>query len=104
MVGDLYERAHFEEAPGAESTVEGFVKGYGDIDDELAFRVAIHAGVQLMGWYIRRAPDSPLGYPSEKVSDAMRIGRDWIVHGWRKDKKYFDNTMLAGLFENNTVN
>ncbi|KAI0460556.1 kinase-like domain-containing protein [Xylaria acuta] len=100
MIGDIYERGHFSEAEGAIPAIEGFVKGYGGLEnDELAFRVAIHAGVQLIGWYIRRAPTAPLPFPLERVTDAMRIGRDWILKGWQKDRKYFKSTPLALLFK-----
>ncbi|KAK5636879.1 hypothetical protein RRF57_012591 [Xylaria bambusicola] len=99
MIGDLYERWLFRGAESAIPMIEGFIEGYGQLkDDELAFRIAIHAGVQLIGWYIRRAPGSPLGFPLDQVTDAMRTGRDWISKGWQKDKKYFENTPLARLF------
>ncbi|KAI0486763.1 kinase-like domain-containing protein [Xylaria cf. heliscus] len=100
MIGDLYERGHFKEAEGAIPAIEGFIKGYGGLDsNEFAFRVAIHAGVQLICWYIRRAPTDPLKFPLERVTEAMRIGRDWILKGWQKDSKYFMSTPLALLFE-----
>ncbi len=99
MIGDIYERWHFSNADGAIPAIKGFIEGYGQLeDDELAFRVAVHAGVHLIGWYIRRAPNSPLPFPLEQVIDAMRIGRDWIKKGWQKDMNYFQDTPLASLF------
>ncbi|KAI1802086.1 kinase-like domain-containing protein [Daldinia bambusicola] len=98
MVGDLYERKHFFQTNCVLTAIEGFIQGYGELDDELAFRTAIHAGVQLIGWYTRRAPTAPLQFPIEKVTDAMRIGRDWIVKGWQMDRDYFQNSPLAPLF------
>ncbi|TGJ78533.1 hypothetical protein E0Z10_g10233 [Xylaria hypoxylon] len=103
MIGDIYERWHFWEADGALPAIEGFIDGYGGLEaDDLAFRIAIHAGVQLIGWYIRRAPNSPLRFPLEKVTDAMRIGRDWIEKGWQKDRTYFESTPMAALFKRET--
>ncbi|KAI0857195.1 kinase-like domain-containing protein [Xylaria cubensis] len=100
MIGDIYERGHFNEAEGAIPAIEGFIKGYGGLDNyDFAFRVAVHAGVHLIGWYIRRAPTAPLGFPLERVTDAMRIGRDWILKGWQKDREYFKSTPLALLFK-----
>ncbi|KAI0544362.1 kinase-like domain-containing protein [Xylaria curta] len=99
MIGDIYERGHFNGAEGAIPAIEGLIKGYGGLDNhDFAFRVAIHAGVHLIGWYIRRAPTAPLRFPLERVTDAMRIGRDWILNGWQKDKEYFKSTPLALLF------
>ncbi|RWA07377.1 hypothetical protein EKO27_g7716 [Xylaria grammica] len=100
MISDMYERWHFSEADGAIPAIEGFINGYGVLeDDDLAFRIAIHAGVQLIGWYTRRAPNSPLRFSLEKVTDAMRIGRDWIEKGWQKDRNYFESTPMASLFK-----
>ncbi|KAI1469029.1 kinase-like domain-containing protein [Daldinia caldariorum] len=99
MVGDMYERKHFFKTDGVLPAIEGFIHGYGGLDDELAFRTAIHAGVQLICWYTRRAPTAPLQFPIEKVTDAMRIGRDWIVKGWQMDRDYFRNSPLAPLFK-----
>ncbi|KAI0853629.1 kinase-like domain-containing protein [Daldinia vernicosa] len=99
MIGDIYERKHFFQTDGAVPAIEGFIQGYGGLGDELAFRTAIHAGVQLIGWYTRRAPTAPLQFPLEKVTDAMRIGRDWILKGWQKDRDYFQSSPLASLFK-----
>ncbi|KAJ2991565.1 hypothetical protein NUW58_g2467 [Xylaria curta] len=100
MIGDIYERGHFAEAKGAIPAIEGFIKGYGVLrDQELPFRIAIHAGVHLIGWYIRRDPNSPLPCSLEKATDAMRIGRDWILKGWQEDTEFFKSSPLASLFE-----
>ncbi|KAI0975548.1 kinase-like domain-containing protein [Xylaria arbuscula] len=99
MIGDIYERWHFWKAEGAIPAINGFIRGYGQLEDnDLAFRIAIHAGVQLIGWYTRRAPNAPLRFPPAQVRDAMRIGRDWIEKGWQKDIRYFEDTPLASLF------
>ncbi|RYC61629.1 peptidase [Xylaria longipes] len=100
MIGDIYERGHFSDAEGAIPAIEGFIRGYGGLNnDRLGFRVAIHAGVHLIGWYIRRAPTAPLLFSLERITEAMRIGRDWVLKGWQKDKKYFKSTPFALLFE-----
>ncbi|KAI1307514.1 kinase-like domain-containing protein [Xylaria venustula] len=99
MIGDIYERWHFWKADGAIPAINGFIRGYGQLENnDLAFRIAIHAGVHLIGWYTRRAPNAPLRFPLAQVTDAMRIGRDWIEKGWQKDIRYFENTPLASLF------
>ncbi|KAI0803573.1 kinase-like domain-containing protein [Xylaria sp. FL0064] len=99
MIGDIYERWLFGRADGAISAIEGFIEGYGRLEDEgLAYRIAIHAGVHLIGWYIRRAPNSPLLFPLAQVREAMRTGRDWIEKGWQRDVDFFKSTPLASLF------
>lgn len=99
MIGYICERGHFTGDQGATAAIKGFVTGYGGLDSELAFRIAVHAGVQLIGWYIRRAPDAPLQFPLKKVTDAIGIKRDWIVKGELKDSNYYNNTPLAPLFK-----
>ncbi|KAH8651369.1 kinase-like domain-containing protein [Xylariales sp. PMI_506] len=122
MIGDIYERAHYEGVPGALPAMEGFIEGYGftvrdddddgggvregrggrgrlqELDDELAFRTAIHAGVHLICWYTRRAPTAPLRFPRPRVAQAMEIGRDWILKAWQQDKVWLRNSPLRSLF------
>ena len=98
MIGDLYERKHFEDLENTIWAVEGFVDGYGVLSDDLAFRTAIHAGVQLLCWYIRRDPRTPPKGTPEQIIGAVRIGVDFIVKGWERDRAWFENTPLASLF------
>ena len=98
MIGDLYERKHFRNVDAAIWTLEGFVDGYGAMNDDMAFRTAIHAGVQLICWYIRRDPKSPLPCPYEQAAVAIKLGTEFVAKGWEKDKTWFKGTVLAGLF------
>jgi len=99
MIGDLYERKHFRDVDSAIWVMEGFVDGYGDLSHEMAFRTAIHTGIHLIGWYTRRAPNSPLDSTPDKVFEAMKLGRDFVVKGWEKDKNWFQGSILAPLFK-----
>ena len=63
MIGDLYERKHFMNADSALWIIQGFVDGYGALSEDSAFRIAIHAGVHLICWYIRRNPVAPFTEP-----------------------------------------
>ena len=98
MIGDIYERAHFHSVDNAMLMMREFVLGYGGLNDELAFRVAIHSGVQLLGWYTRRAPQQPVfGTPSQ-IEQAARLGREFVLRGWRRDRLWFEQSVLAPLF------
>lgn len=99
MTGDLYERKHFNDVDTAMWAMQGFIDGYGRLSDEMAFRTAIHAGVHLIGWYTRRAPNAPLMGTPEQIVGAMALGRDFIVKGWEKDKNWFEGSVLAPLFK-----
>ncbi|KAF2968557.1 hypothetical protein GQX73_g5045 [Xylaria multiplex] len=64
IIGDIYERWHFSGAEGAIPAIEGFIDGYGGLeDDALAFRVVIHAGVQLIGCLTYTTPTVPFIAP-----------------------------------------
>lgn len=98
MLADLYERKHFKDSDAVIPAMEGFAKGYGEISDEMAFRTAIYAGVHLICWHIRGNPNLPLSAPMEKILSALVIGRDWILKGWEKDRRWFEKSALAPLF------
>lgn len=99
MIGDLYERKHFKNADGALAAINGFIDGYGEVGEEMAFRTAIHAGVHLICWYIRRSPKSPLKGTPEQILSVVKLGRDFVVKGCKKDRDWFENSLLASLFQ-----
>jgi thiamine kinase-like enzyme len=100
MIGDLYERKHFNDAGSALWILQGFVGGYGAITDEMAFRAAIHAGVHLICWYTRRDPNAPFKEPVEQIHGAIRTGTDFIVKGLARDRAWFKTSVLQCLFMN----
>lgn len=99
IIGDLYERKHFMGAESALWIIQGFTAGYGVLSDEKAFRIAIHAGVHLICWYIRRNPMAPFTEPPEQIENAIRIGADFIEKGWKRDRAWFKKSELACLFK-----
>lgn len=98
MLADLYERKHFKGVDTVFSIMQGFIDGYGKISDDMAFRIAIHAGVHLICWHIRRNPNLPLPAPKDQVVSALTIGRDLILKGWKRDKQWLASSVLAPLF------
>lgn len=98
MIGDFYERKVFDNAANALPLLRGFIKGYGPLTEEEAFRIAIHAGQHLVCWYIRRDPKPPPKELRGKVEEAMRVGSDFIVKAWAKDRTWFAGSDLACLF------
>jgi len=98
MIGDLYERKHFAGIDSGLWSIQGFITGCGALSDEMAFRIAIHAGVHLICWYIRRDPTAPFMQPLKQIQDAIRIGTDFIVKGWKRDRTWFEGSELACLF------
>jgi len=92
MIGDLLERNHYRGAPRAMNVMRSFVQGYGPVDDDLAFRTAIHAGVHLICWKIRGSP------VSAREEAGMILGMDLVLKGWEKDRRWFGESVLAPLF------
>ncbi|KAK1763380.1 kinase-like domain-containing protein [Phialemonium atrogriseum] len=88
MIGDLYERKHFNDVDSAMWAMQGFIDGR-----------PVHAGVHLTGWYTRRAPNDSLTGTPEQIVGAMELGRDFIVKGWEKDKNWVEHSVLAPLFK-----
>jgi hypothetical protein len=101
IIGDFYERKHFNNANCATWAIQGLINGYGSITDEMAFRTAIHTGVNLICWYIRRPPKSPLPAPLEQVRDMLELATGFVVKGWEKDRRWFEDSLLADLFTRN---
>ncbi|KAJ8113037.1 hypothetical protein ONZ43_g5248 [Nemania bipapillata] len=104
ILADFYERNHFKGAAASIPAMRGFMDGYGPVDEEFAYRIAIHAGVHLICWYYRRDRNSPLPYPLPKVLAALIFGRDLILKGWAKDKSWLQTTMLGPLFADQNFN
>ncbi|KAG0648904.1 Psilocybin biosynthesis kinase [Hyphodiscus hymeniophilus] len=94
MFAELFELKHFKDVDAGVWLIESFVEGYGKIDEELAFKTAIHAGAHLICWGSRVA-----GWGTrEQVETVVEIGRDWVVRGWERDAVYFQGTASKHLF------
>jgi hypothetical protein len=80
------------------SVMEGVIDCYGELSDEMAFRIAIHVGVHLIDWYNRRPQRGPWMASAEAIIAGLTVGRDFIMKGWDKDRKFFEGSLLASLF------
>jgi hypothetical protein len=70
----------------------------GDLGDQMAFRTAIYVGVHLTGWYNRRPRKGLKLAPPEVIVAGLTVGRDFILKGWEKDRKFFEGSALTPLF------
>lgn len=101
MIGDLYERQHFNDAEAALWIIDAFIKGYGTVSEDMAFRIAIHAGVQLITWVVRGPPlHMRPAAAVQRATGAMKLGMKMVLRAGAKDKKWFETSILAGLFRN----
>ncbi|TVY38531.1 hypothetical protein LSUB1_G002891 [Lachnellula subtilissima] len=99
MIGDLLERNHFMQVNGAIWALEGFIDGYGAVSEDMAFRIAVHTGVQLITWVTRGPPlhMRPAWATRERVVDIVELGITFILKGWNKDRKWLKSSVLADL-------
>lgn len=94
MIGDLLERNIMNNTEAALWIIDGIIDGYGQLSEELALRTAINAGIHLICWYIRGHPQEK----QERTENILRIGMDFVLRGWERDREWFKSSILAGLF------
>lgn len=71
------------------------MRGYGETDEELAFKTAVHVGVHLICWGSRVQ-----GWGSEEqIQRIVEVGKDFVVEGWEKNKAFFTEGPLKCLFD-----
>lgn len=94
MFAELFELKHFKDIDAGVWLIESFMEEYGKLDQDLAFKTAIHVGAHLVcfgsrvqGWGTK-----------EQVEAVVMVGRDWVVKGWEKDGEFFEGTALKCLF------
>ncbi|KAL4743145.1 kinase-like domain-containing protein [Aspergillus similis] len=96
MVAELYILHHFEGIEAASSMLEGFLDGYEHITMETSYRMLIHIGVHFIVWGSRRAN----GVGTEKqVRKLVKLGRKFIVKGWKRDRYAFMGDFWNCLFK-----
>lgn len=94
MMAELYALWLYKSIGAARWMMEGVLDAYGDIDEEFAFRTAIQVGSHL----ICITPTFPDWGTPEQIEGVVRVGRDIIVHAWKKDRPWFEKGDLACLF------
>jgi hypothetical protein len=95
MFAELFELKHFKDIDAGVWLIESFMVGYGKIDEEMAFKTAIHVGVHLVYW-----GSTVQGWGTkDQVEAVVEVGRDWVVQGWEKNGRFFEGTVLGCLFK-----
>ncbi|KAF5011455.1 hypothetical protein FDECE_2444 [Fusarium decemcellulare] len=94
MIAEMYALWLYKSITAGLWMMEGFINAYGTVSQDFAFRAAIQTGTHLLcitttfpGW----------GTP-EQVEKVACVGRDIIVHAWKKDHSWFEKSELACLF------
>ncbi|KAF2643436.1 hypothetical protein P280DRAFT_547580 [Massarina eburnea CBS 473.64] len=101
FIGDLLERQHFNPsfATSIPVLIDHFLQGYGPIDDDLAFRTAVYAGVHEINWWSR----GPNLTRSEEGKELVKKAWNMVERAWRRDAAWLnDNESGLGEYQTNT--
>lgn len=98
MFGDLYETTYIKGIDAALWLIESIMGGYGPVEDAVAFRVAIQIGAHLVCWGTRKAAGATVEGAVSQKEGVATVGRDFMLKGWEKDRRFFEGTALKYLF------
>jgi hypothetical protein len=91
---ELYLLTHFRSVEAGAQCISAFMAGYGPIDEDLAFRIALHFGTHLLVWPCRVG-----GWGEGEIMEkCIEMGRDYCEHAYKKDIEFFRRGVLAKLF------
>jgi len=94
MIAEMYELKLFKDIEAGVWLIQGFASGYGNLDDDFAFRCLLQVGTHLICW---GGTVAGWGTP-EQVEDVVRVGRDIVDNAWRKNRLWFQGHDLECLF------
>lgn len=95
MIAELYELVLYKNIKAGLWIIEGFLEGYGYVNHDFTFRIAVHVGVHLVGFGTNVANWGD----AEQVEKVTRTGRDIILQAWKKDRDWFKSHDMKYLFE-----
>lgn len=93
MIAELYTIWLFRSIPAGLWVLEALVEAYGEVTEEFAFRTALQVGSHLVCVICELRWGSP-----EQIERVLALGRDIILHAWRKDRTWFERSELACIF------
>lgn len=94
MIAELYELTLYSDIKAGLWVIEGFVAGYGFVDDEFAYRTALHVGTHLVGF----GSGTPGWGTLKQQENVAKVGSNIILKAWQKDSAWFESHDLAPLF------
>ena len=94
MIAELWQLKLYKDVDAGVWLIEGFATGYGQIDDEFAFRTILHVGIHLICF----GSQTPGWGTQEQADELVKIGRDVVVNAWNTDIAAFKALPLGCLF------
>ncbi|ROW12266.1 hypothetical protein VMCG_00388 [Cytospora schulzeri] len=98
MIAELYELTLYKDIKAGLWIIDGFLAGYGSVDDDFAYRTALHVGTHLVGF----GTSVPGWGTSDQVEMVAKTGMDIILRAWETDRGWFEAHDLAPLFRRDT--
>lgn len=97
MIAEMYALWLYKSIDGGLWMMDGFIDGYGEVDEEFAFMTAVHVGTHLVC-----VTTGDPAWGAENYERVVATGRDIIVHAWKRHSKWFEKGNLACLFNKKT--
>jgi hypothetical protein len=94
MIAELWELKLYKDIDAGLWIIRGLVQGYGDRDDDVAFRTIVHVGAHLICF---GSSTSGWGDDEQRMM-VLRTGRDVLVKAWEKDRRAFEKHDLQFVF------
>ncbi|KAK1971134.1 phosphotransferase enzyme family protein [Colletotrichum sublineola] len=94
MIAELYELKLYKDMEAGLWLIQGFMKGYGAVDDEFAFRTLLHVGVHLINFGTTVKDWGT----EEQTKSVASEGRDLVMNAWEKNRAFFEFHPLRCIF------
>jgi hypothetical protein len=95
MIAELYELKLFKDSEAGLWMINGFVHGYGHMDEAFAYRALVYVGAHL----ICIGSSAPGWGTVEQVQRVVEKGQDILIAAWKKDRNFFKAHHLACIFD-----
>lgn len=92
VLAELYEVKQFRNNDAGIWIMHGLVEKYPLLNEEQAYRTAVHMGVHLVCW-----SGVPGWATASRVEDVVRMGRDIIEKAWERDREWFAKDETLGF-------
>ncbi|OQE30779.1 hypothetical protein PENFLA_c002G06271 [Penicillium flavigenum] len=95
MMFSLYKQHYLDSDNGgrAMKMINGFIRGYGRLDQELAFKIAIRVVICLFAWTLYRPEVT-----KDDMEEITGISQQLIIKGSEKDQAWLEKSLVGCLF------
>jgi hypothetical protein len=91
---ELWFLSHFKGNSAGTQLITAFLRGYGAINDKMAFRAALHFGVHCIIWPVRVRNWGT----GEILEQCVETGREMMTKAWKEERSWFKGGILSEMF------